>query len=128
MKVYVPIAGDLFHVGHRRLLKKARELGDWVIAGVVTDEGMSYKRRPIIPYEERIERIGDYVDAVVPQDGQDPTENLKRIQPDILIHGDDWDEDYPAFQYMRSINKEVVRTEYDKGQSTSMIIKKIKEE
>lgn len=95
---------------------------------MVTDEGMTlYKRKPIIPYEERVEIISDYVDVVVPQEGQDPTENLKRIQPDILIHGDDWDEDYPAFEYMRSMKKKVVRTEYYEGQSTTKIINKIKE-
>jgi len=126
--VYVPIVADLFHIGHRRILMRARELGDIVVAGVVTDDGLKgYKRKCVIPYEERAEIIGDYVDEVIRQDGQDPTANLKADPSvDILIHGDDWPEDYPAFEYMRSIGKNVVRTKYYERQSTTKIIEKIR--
>ncbi len=127
-KVYIPIMGDLFHIGHRRLLKLARNYGDWLIAGVVSDEGGAlYKRVPIIPWEERAEIISDYVDEIVLQSGQDPTDNLKEIRPDVLIHSDDWPGDYPAFEYMKSIGREIIRPKYLESQSTTKIINKIKE-
>jgi len=127
--VYIPVAGDLFHIGHRRILKQARKLGDIVIAGVVTDESLEkYKRKPIIPYAERATIIGDYVDEVVSQNGQDPIENLKADSSiDILIHGNDWPLDYPAFVYMRSIGKKAVQIKYYKSQSTTKIIATILE-
>lgn len=124
--VYVPMVGDLFHIGHRRLLKFAKGLGNWLIVGVIPDEDVgSYKRKPVIPFDERVEILSDYADEIVTQEGQDPTEDLKSIQPDILVHGDDWAEDYPAFKYMRSIGKKVIRTKYYPYQSTTMIIDKI---
>ena len=127
--VYISIAGDLLHIGHRRILKAGRKFGDILIAGVITDDGIKrYKREAIIPFEERVEMIQDYVDEVVSQDGQDPTGNLKADQSiDVLVHGDDWNEDYPAFEYMRGIGKKVVRLPYYKEQSTTKIIARILE-
>ena len=42
------------------------------------------------------------------------------------VHGDDWDEDFPGAKYMKGINKEAVRTEYYKEQSTTKIIERIR--
>lgn len=127
--VYISIAGDLLHVGHRRILKAGRKFGDILIAGVITDDGIKrYKREAIIPFEERVEMIRDYVDEVVSQPRQDPTDNLKADESiDVLVHGDDWAEDYPAFEYMRRMGKKVVRLPYYKEQSTTKIIKRILE-
>lgn len=126
--VYAYVAGDLLHIGHLRALQQAKDLGDYLIVGVITDEGISaYKRRPIIPFEERIELVANFkcVDEVVKQESVDPTKNLKRIKPDILVHGDDWHENFPGAKYMRSIEKKAVLTKYYQGQSTTKIIKKI---
>jgi len=126
--VYAYIVGDLLHIGHLNALRQAKELGNYLIVGVVSDAGVeAYKRTPIIPLEERIEIIRhcDYVDAVVVQRTVDPIDNLKKIQPDIVVHGDDWEEDFPGAAYMRSIGKRAVSTEYYQGQSTTEIIAKI---
>lgn len=128
--VYIYVCADLLHVGHLRAMQQAKALGDYLIVGVITDEGIAaYKHWPIIPFEERIELIANLkcVDEVVRQEGVDPTENLKKLDVDILVHGDDWDEDFPGAAYMRSIGRKVIRTRYYPGQSTTMIIKKIKQ-
>ena len=129
--VYASVVGDLLHIGHLKLLEQAKMFGDYIIVGVVTDKGCKkYKREPIIPFKERKELIKAIwcVDKVVSQSGQDPTGNLKADQSiDILVHGDDWDENYPAFEYMRKMGKEVVRLPYYKKQSTTKIIARILE-
>lgn len=65
--VFATICGDLFHIGHLRLLQRAADLGDILIVGVSTDDFMrSYKGEPTIPYEQRCEivkalRCVDYI-------------------------------------------------------------------
>jgi len=129
IKVYAYVAGDLLHVGHLRALQQAKALGDHLTVGVIIDDGIAaYKRTPVIPFVERIELIANLkcVDAVVQQDVVDPTDNLKRLgNMDILVHADDWDENFPGAAYMRSIGKKVMQTSYYKGQSTTDIIERI---
>lgn len=129
IKVYAYVVGDLLHIGHLKALQQARALGDYLIVGVVTDEQVAtYKRRPIIPFEERVELIANLkcVDDVVEQEGKDPTDNLRMLDVDILVHGDDWDEDFPGAEYMRRIGKQAIRTKYYPYQSSTKIINKIK--
>jgi len=130
--VYAFMVGDLFHIGHLKALQQAKALGDYLIVGVITDEGVTaYKRQPIIPLKERLEIIRNIkcVDEVIVQEGLDPTPNLMRYKPsavpDILVHGDDWSEDFPGSDYMKSIGKLAVRTKYWLDQSTTKIIKEI---
>ena len=127
--VYAYVVADLMHVGHLRALQQARELGDYLIVGVLTDEAVwVYKRQPIIPFEQRMEIVSNLkcVDEVMQQNDVDPTENLKIRNPDIVVHGDDWGEDFPGAEYMRSIGKQAIRTEYCNETSTSEIISKIR--
>lgn len=128
--VYTYVVGDLLHIGHLRALQQAKALGDFLLVGVITDEGVAaYKRAPIIPFEERFELISslECVNSVIRQEIVDPTSNLKKLPiVDILVHGDDWDENFPGAEYMRSIGKEVIRTKYYEEQSTTKIIDKIR--
>ena len=66
---YIAGVFDLFHVGHLNMFKRAKEQCDYLIVGVVTDEGVrKFKEvEPFVPYEERAEMIRScrYVDEVV---------------------------------------------------------------
>ena len=129
VRVYAYVVADLLHLGHLRALQQAKSLGDYLIVGVLTDEAVvAYKRWPIIPFEERLELVANLkcVDEVVRQGTLDPTENLKKLDVDIVVHGDDWDENFPGATYMRSIGKKAIRTAYYKGQSTTEIIEWIR--
>ena len=131
IKVYAYVVGDLLHRGHRQALRQAKALGDYLIVGVLTDEAVaSYKRKPFIPLDERLEGIEElpYVDEVIVQHSLDPTENLKKLDVDIVVHGDDWSEHFPGADYMRSIGKQAIRTRYYPHQSTTKIIEKILKE
>ena len=92
--VYIAISADILHHGHINLIKKAAEYGK-LIVGVLTDEAVAtYKRFPVIEFEERkfiIENISG-VSEVVPQNTLDYTDNLKKYKPDYVFHGDDWKE------------------------------------
>ena len=92
--VYIAISADILHHGHINLIKKASEYGD-LIVGILTDETVAtYKRFPVLEYEQRkfiIENINGVKD-VVPQYSLDYTENLEKYKPDYVFHGDDWKE------------------------------------
>ena len=120
--------GDLFHYGHLRHLQTCKKYCDHLIVGVLTDRALeSYKRKPIISYPWRVaiyEAIA-CVDEVVAQNSRDPTDNLKNLKPDVLFHGDDWS-DFPGEEWMLANDKQVIRTPYFHGLSTSTIIEQIK--
>ncbi len=66
---YIAGVFDLFHIGHLNMFKRAKEQCDYLIVGVVTDEGVrKYKKtEPFIPFHERIELVRSckYVDEAV---------------------------------------------------------------
>ena len=92
--VYMCFGTDTIHSGHIAIIKKAASLGKLTI-GVLSDEAVaSYKRYPVMPYEERktlIENIKG-VFRVVEQKTLSYAENLRTLRPDYLVHGDDWRE------------------------------------
>src|SRR3989338_6812352 len=128
--VYSAVTADLFHYGHLRALKFARNLGDYYICGVLTDEVVqSYRRKPIADLEERkavIESL-KFIDRVIVQDKKDSTEVLKKIHeefPDaelILVRGEDWNY-FPELEYLKSINGKLVKQPYYKKLSDLNIL------
>ena len=93
-KIYVGMSADLVHPGHMNILKEAAKLGD-VTVGLLTDKAIaSYKRMPFMSFELRKEVIENIkgVSSVIAQETLDYRPNLKRIKPDIVVHGDDWKE------------------------------------
>ena len=62
---------DMFHIGHLNILRNAKQLCNYLIVGVSTDELVQQDKHktPIIPFSERCEIIKaiKYVDEVVPQ-------------------------------------------------------------
>ena len=90
--VYVAMSADLIHPGHLNIIDEARKHGS-VVVGLLTDEAIaSYKRLPFLSYEQRkviVENIKG-VSEVIPQETLDYAPNLRRIRPDIVVHGDDW--------------------------------------
>ena len=137
---YAFVVGDLLHIGHLRFFRKCKQYCNFLIVGIYTDElTESYKRKPIIPFEERSELIRAMkpVDMVVIVENRDCTPMMKKLTSqgwklDFLFHGDDWDpstdEDLKkSKEYIESIGGRFVLTPYHKGQDTTMIIKKIRE-
>ena len=91
-KVYIALTADALHHGHMKLLEKGRSLGD-VIVGLITDKVVSeYKRMPYLNFEQRKKILINFkgVTKVISQNEWDYSKNIKKIQPDYFIHGDDW--------------------------------------
>jgi phosphoenolpyruvate mutase len=90
--VYVAMSADLIHHGHLNIIQHASNLGE-VIIGLLTDNAISaYKPLPYLNYEQRktiVENLKG-VSKVIPQDTLDYTDNLKKIKPNFVVHGDDW--------------------------------------
>ena len=85
---------DLFHIGHLNILKRAKELCEYLIVGVSTDELVeTYKHKtPVISFENRkaiVEAIR-YVDKVVTQESMDKLAKWDELKFDVIFHGDDW--------------------------------------
>jgi phosphoenolpyruvate phosphomutase len=92
--VYVAMSADIIHQGHLNVLNEARKFGD-IIVGLHTDDVIrGYWRNPIMKYEERKEVVNNIkgVVSVVPQDSLDQVDNLIKLKPDYVLHGDDWKE------------------------------------
>ena len=135
---YAFVVGDLLHYGQLHFLKECKNHCDFLIVGVYTDElTETYKRRPIIPFEERIELIQALksVDMVVTVHNRDCTPMLRKLADDgwkikYLFHGTDWDPSVDkdlqvSKEYMESVGGELIQPDYYEGRTTTSIIKEI---
>lgn len=112
---------DLLHYGHINLLKRARELGDYLVVAVSTDDFNRLKHKQAhFRYEERkliLEAIR-YVDEVIPENTwEQKIEDIRENNIDIFVMGDDWKGE---FDYL-SEYCEVVYLNRTEGISTTKI-------
>lgn len=89
---------DLFHLGHLNILKRARELGDYLIVGVSTDEFNEIKgKRCVYPYDHRAEIVEAirYVDLVIPEAcWEQKVKDIREHEIDVFVMGDDWEGEF----------------------------------
>ncbi|MGP4067324.1 adenylyltransferase/cytidyltransferase family protein [Halobacillus sp. B29] len=123
---------DLFHVGHLNILRKAKELCDYLIVGVSTDElVMEYKnKQPVICYEDRKEVVSGikYVDQVVPQMNRDKYAAWELLNFDVMFVGDDWKGNSLFKDLERDFSEvgvEIIYFPYTKGVSSTEVKEKI---
>jgi glycerol-3-phosphate cytidylyltransferase len=85
---------DLFHIGHIRLLERARALGDRLVVGISSDEFNAVKgKRSVIPYEHRSAIVSAMrcVDEVFAENEWEQKErDIRSRGVDVLVMGDDW--------------------------------------
>ena len=121
---------DLFHIGHVKVLQRAKSLCDKLVVGVSTDALVKkYKnKKPIIPFSERVEVIKNNkcVDLVVSQNSLDKFKNWNKLKYDVMFVGDDW----YATKKWRDLDKEfrklgvkIVYLPYTKKTSSTKINK-----
>ena len=114
---------DLLHYGHIRLLKRAKELGDYLIVAVSTDEFNDIKgKKAYHNYETRkkmLEAIR-YVDLVIPEENWEQKINdVKEYKVDVVVMGSDW-AGSDKFDYLKEYC-EVVYLDRTEGISTTKI-------
>lgn len=114
---------DLLHYGHIRLLKRARELGDYLIVGLSTDEFNEIKgKKSYYPYEIRKEMLEAirYVDEVIPEKNwKQKVSDIKDNNVDVVVMGSDW-AGSDRFDYLKEYC-EVTFLERTDGISTTQI-------
>ena len=123
--VYVSGTFDMFHSNHLKMIEYGAGLGDTVIVGVSTDELVcTYKKPPIIPFEERIAIVKGlkHPDVVIPQRSLEHTDRVKDLNIDIFVVGDDWRGKY---DYLRDLGVKVFYFPYGEGVSSSNLKEKI---
>ena len=86
---------DVLHYGHINLLRRAKDLGDYLIVALSTDEFNAIKnKKSYYSYEQRkkiLESIR-YVDLVIPEnDWEQKISDVQKYQADIFVMGDDWE-------------------------------------
>ena len=118
---------DILHRGHATYLQQAKALGDFLIVGLNSDESirrLKGESRPVNDLEDRAFLLAalESVDYVVPFTENTPYELIKRVKPDVLVKG----ADYEGKEVVGSdIAKEVKLIDFVEGKSTSSIIGKI---
>lgn len=83
---------DLIHHGHINIIEIARDLGE-VTIGLLSDQAVTkFSRMPFLSYNERKKILENLkgVKEVIPQYELDYEENLRKLKPDYVVHGDDW--------------------------------------
>jgi glycerol-3-phosphate cytidylyltransferase len=113
---------DLFHIGHLRILQRARALGDRLVVGVSTDDLNFSKKnyKPIFAQEHRMEiiRALRVVDDVFYEESLDlKGEYIQQHKADILVMGDDWQGKFDQFKTLC----DVVYLPRTEGISTTMV-------
>ncbi|WP_285163752.1 adenylyltransferase/cytidyltransferase family protein [Shewanella goraebulensis] len=119
-RMYTSGCFDIFHQGHLNILKKTKELCDYLIVGVSTDELIikSKGRPPIIPFEERISILeaNRFVDEVIPQVDKNKQDIVDQYNIDAISVGSDWKGKYPKvtcemeyFDYTPNVSSTVLK-------------------
>ena len=131
--VYVGLSADILHSGHINILNIAKKYGD-VVVGLLTDKAISsYKKLPHLNYEQRYTVLKNikFVKKVIPQKTLSYLENLEKVRPNVVVHGDDWKEGvqkktrYEVLKYLKKTKGKLIEPKYTKGISSTVIKKKL---
>ncbi len=101
---------DLFHIGHLEILRRAKELGDYLVVAISTDEFNKIEKDKVctIPYSNRAAIVAaiKYVDEVIPEEGWDQKKtDIVDHSIDVFVIGDDWE---GKFDFLKEVGSSVV--------------------
>lgn len=119
-RMYTSGCFDIFHYGHLNILIKSKELCDYLIVGVSTDELIEKEKgkRPVIPFHERLKVVQSIgiVDEVIPQMDKDKQKIVDTYKIDAISVGDDWRGRYPKvscameyFPYTENVSSTILK-------------------
>jgi len=124
---------DILHVGHIKLLQKARALGDLLVVGINDDasvRALKGDRRPLIGQEERAHVLAalDSVDFVAFFSEETPMALIEALRPDVLVKGGDYAiHEVVGRSFVESYGGHVELVPIVEGFSTSDLVRRIVE-
>jgi len=122
---------DIIHRGHVEYLREARNCGDILIVGLNSDSSVKMikgDKRPIVTEENRAYVLANLkpVDYVIIFNEDTPYDTIKKIVPDFLVKGADWDEDkIVGSDIVKQSGGEIKRIKFVENNSSTNIIEKI---
>jgi len=132
---------DILHLGHLSYLMQAADLGTKLIIGLNSDQSVRNQEkspeRPILDQNSRAIALASlsYIDAVVVFETDTPLELIRKVEPDILVKGADYNpaSDDPNDKAYIVGSKEVKELDGEirvvpllEGYSTTSIVNRIK--
>jgi D-beta-D-heptose 7-phosphate kinase / D-beta-D-heptose 1-phosphate adenosyltransferase len=123
---------DLLHPGHLRYLQASRRHGDLLVVAVNSDRSVRAikgKSRPVTPEHERAEMLAalSCVDAVTVFDEDTPSALIERLEPDVLVKGEDWKHrENPGREFVESRGGRMEFERFESGYSATAIIEKVR--
>ena len=119
---------DLLHFGHIRLLRRAAQLGDYLVVALSTDEFNAGKgKKSFYDYATRKEMLEAirYVDLVIPEDTwEQKIDDVKKYGIDVVVMGGDW-AGSDRFEYLKEYC-DVVYLDRTPGISTTQVQQHLK--
>lgn len=119
---------DVLHIGHIDLLNQAKELGDILIVGLNSDASVKKLKgesRPFNCFEYRAKMLSalNSVDYIIGFNEDTPLELIKRLQPDVLVKGGDYNiDEIVGHDFISSYGGTVTTIPFKFNTSTSKIL------
>jgi D-beta-D-heptose 7-phosphate kinase/D-beta-D-heptose 1-phosphate adenosyltransferase len=123
---------DLLHAGHVHLLERARALGDFLVVGVNSDASVRRLKgpeRPFVREDDRVKVLAalDAVGLVTVFDDDTPLDIIRRLHPDVLAKGGDYElATIVGAQDVLAWGGRVETIALARGHSTSQLVKAIR--
>ena len=113
---------DLFHEGHRRLLQRAKALGDYLIVGVTTEEYDQTRGKlnvvdPLLTRIENVKASGFADEIIIESSAGQKVRDVQKYEVDIFTVGSDW---VGVFDYLKDYCQ-VVYLERTKDISSTLL-------
>lgn len=124
---------DLLHVGHVRYLAQARSLGDALVVAINSDRSVRELKgpeRPVFEESERAEILAALrnVDYVVIFDDISPRSVIRRLLPDVLVKGGDYQiDEIHGREEVEAAGGKVISLPFVPGASTTTLLERMKQ-
>lgn len=123
---------DLLHVGHVRYLKQARALGDALVVAINSDRSVRELKgpdRPVFDEGERAEILAALrdVDYVTVFDDISPRTTIRKLLPDVLVKGGDYQlDEIHGREEVEAAGGKVISLPFVPGASTTSLLERMK--